>query len=238
MGGYGWIGSQRVEFRCRRSDRGYRLRVEHGELIEVSADGSEIEHLHSASEAASYQRSLIPAALILALALHDTWCLHASAVARNGRVVAFIGAAGSGKSTLASFLGRTQGEWQLAADDVLPFAFTAEDAMALPHFPQPGLAYRDQGRPPVPEQLPIQAIYLLDQSSEVRLSSLSRMDGLAAAVRHTLGAGLFGRRQLESHLSAATRLATGPWLRRLCYPRRHAVLPQVAAAVSDDLGAR
>jgi serine kinase of HPr protein (carbohydrate metabolism regulator) len=61
--------------------------------------------------------------------------LHGSAVAVNGKAIAFVGESGAGKSTLASaFLGR---DYPLLSDDVIPVRFSIDgDPHVAPAYPQ------------------------------------------------------------------------------------------------------
>ena len=65
----------------------------------------------------AWQRLLIAQALPFAAVLHGLEVLHASAVARNGEAVAFLGRSGSGKTSLALSLCRRGAEF--LTDDVL-----------------------------------------------------------------------------------------------------------------------
>jgi hypothetical protein len=57
--------------------------------------------------------------------------LHASAVARGGEAIAFLGRSGAGKSTLAAFLCRSRA-FDLLADDVVRVAIAKGSALAHP----------------------------------------------------------------------------------------------------------
>lgn len=59
--------------------------------------------------------------------------LHASAIARDGEAVAFLGRAGQGKSTMAEF-GRSQG-YDVLTDDVLAVRVEDGQAWAYPSYP-------------------------------------------------------------------------------------------------------
>jgi hypothetical protein len=57
--------------------------------------------------------------------------LHASAIAKNGRAVAFLGKSGAGKSTLAAHACRARG-FELLADDIVEVDLAGAAAVARP----------------------------------------------------------------------------------------------------------
>lgn len=93
-----------------------------GRLIEVAPD--------SGADPASVRLFLLSPVFALASVLRGDWMLNAAAVARNGRVSAFIGPSASGKSTAAAVL--LQRGWDLVSDSLLRVTF-GPDGRPLAH---------------------------------------------------------------------------------------------------------
>ena len=143
-------------------------------------------------------------ALVLALALRETFCLHASAVLLPEGVVAFMGDSGAGKSTLASEL-RACGMPQVADDLLLVRA--GASPVALPRFPQPRWTTLDQPAE-APSSCTLAALYFLGgDHNEVTRERVGTAAATLAIARHTVAARLFHAPLLERHLSFAASLA-------------------------------
>jgi hypothetical protein len=82
-------------------ERGYRLYARGFGLARIAPDGSFVECAPPPSEAWSWQRFLVGRILPWAAVLRGYEVLHASAVAIDGRAVAFVGPTGAGKTSLA-----------------------------------------------------------------------------------------------------------------------------------------
>jgi hypothetical protein len=80
---------------------GYRLYARHFGLARVSPDGASVECAPPTAEAWSWQRFLVGRILPWAAVLRGREVLHASAVAVDGRAIAFVGPTGGGKTSLA-----------------------------------------------------------------------------------------------------------------------------------------
>jgi hypothetical protein len=80
---------------------GYRLYARHFGLARIAPDGSAILCAPPEDEPWSWQRFLVGRVLPWAALLRGHEVLHASAVAINGRAVAFVGETGAGKTSLA-----------------------------------------------------------------------------------------------------------------------------------------
>lgn len=126
------------------------------------------------------------------LHLRGATCLHASAVAANGGVVAFCGPTGSGKSTVAAAMARRG--FAFVTDDVLPLRATPAAVLAGPGLPEarlyPPVAERlgltDVVTPPAPGQtksvwrpetsvasaLPLARICLLEPAADAPIDAL------------------------------------------------------------------
>ncbi len=102
------------------------VRIERGQIIEVDPqDGVDPAGLRSA---------ILGPVFTVLLAQRGMLPLHASAVAIEGKALAFAGGSGAGKSTLAlSLLERGH---EFLADDVAALDLTGESIAVLPGFPQ------------------------------------------------------------------------------------------------------
>lgn len=240
--GSGWVGGRLVEVECRVTPDGYRLRVADAAPLDVAADGSWVRAAGGAEPvAAGVLDAALGPGLILALALRDVWCLHASAVATPQGALAFLGPGGSGKSTLAAALDGVRG-WRRLADDVLPMRLSGSGVEALPQFLQPRLAAGQQWRSPSPEALPLVRVYLLDlaagEPSVVGPPAVRPLGAGSAAVgllAGTVAARLFDRDLTRRQLDACAETVRRLPVQRLAYRRRREELPAVAAELCADL---
>jgi hypothetical protein len=240
--GLGWIDNRWLPVECRRTPEGYWLCVAGAGLFWVAPEGSCLAQVAPGPDAdpATVVQTALGPVLILALALHGTWCLHASAVAFRGRAIAFLGESGNGKSTLAAFLGEVGGaEWRPLADDILPVAARSYGVDALPYFPQLKLPPDDQPSTGAPERLPLAAAYRLVEPdaalAAVEVSPLSGSEAALALVRHTVASRLFDPDLLARHLGFCACAATQLPVQDLAYPREWAALPRVRDALRADL---
>ncbi|HKP91598.1 MAG TPA: hypothetical protein VJT75_16650 [Thermoleophilaceae bacterium] len=135
-------------------EHGYRLYARGFGLARIAADGSLVECAPPASEAAwSWQRFLVGRVLPWAAVLRGYEVLHASAVAVDGRAIAFVGPTGAGKTSLALRL--VAGGASFLTDDVV--AIDVSDGRPRAH-PGAGVAgvrpaERDAIEPAVWERL-------------------------------------------------------------------------------------
>jgi hypothetical protein len=105
-------------YRLARTPNGLRLDYSHGGVFDISSDGHVIVWYRQAGASLELVRSIVLGpAVALALELSGFLCLHGSAVAIDGRAVAFLGAKHHGKSTLATAL--TRAGARLIGDDTL-----------------------------------------------------------------------------------------------------------------------
>jgi len=185
--------------------------------------------------------------------------LHASAVALEGRVLAFVGETGRGKSTLAA--GLHKGGSELLTDDGLVVDAGDHHVAALatytglrlwpssiadaadPALRQSQLAhYMDKRRlaPPtrdVPVPRPLAAIHILalpsegDDPGEIRVERISGRDACIELIRHTFQLDLGDRVRTTRLLAAAGEVAEQVPVFRLTYPRDYALLPAVREAL-------
>ena len=226
---------------CLQGDDGYLLRSSPGASLWVSADGSVIAQRETADDAIVSVSSelLFGPAMLLALALHGIFALHASAVRWGDRVVAFVGHSGAGKSTLASLLHEPTAGFERVADDILPFALADGIPVARPSFPQLKLTTDQQWGPSRPESLPLAAVYRLATPSAAgspRVVCLRGGDALAALAAHSVASALFGPDLLRRHLEALATTVEGVRVADLHYPRSPDVGPQVRQLIGRNLG--
>lgn len=230
------LGRFRPWIDCEWSDGGYDLEVAGAGRFAVARDGRRIDCDGRPEGAEGFAEAVLGPALILALALRDVWCLHASAMAADGGVVAFVGESGAGKSTLARELPALGAlPYRRIADDVLPVALEAGRARVLPRFPQlkcppdaqPGLA--------APPSLPLAAVYVLGpEEAEVAAEPLGSGAAALALVRHTVAARLFTPELLARHMDFCAAVAGHVPVRRLRYPRTVETLPRIEGLLRLD----
>lgn len=242
--GAGWVGGEQRRVACRRTAAGFEIEVEGAGLFTVSAGGEAVRCRAREPEAkpGAWMEALLGPALILGLALQGTYCLHASAVLRDGEAVAFVGASGSGKSTLAAHLESAGRGWLRIADDVLPVSLGKTAAAARPRYPQLKLPPVGQPSLGCPESLPLASVYLLDPREPssgggvpaVRCTPLTSREAAVALLSHTIAARLFDRDLLEHHLASCSGAATYLPLQRLSFVRSLEHLPRMVAALDRE----
>jgi len=186
--------------------------------------------------------------------------LHGSAVAIDGRAVAFLGLSRSGKTTLAAALAR-QGH-PLLTEDVIElvhspagyelqpkstsirlFADSAafllgNDALAGESWRKHsvpsdcGLAFHD--RP-----APLAHIYLLgdDREAPLRIEPLAASMALKQMLLHSFILDVEDKRRLNAHFCRIAELSERIPCSVLDYPRRYSELPSVLNAVIEELRA-
>jgi hypothetical protein len=106
------------------SSGGFRLHAAREITVDASTDSSPT----------ALRLAILGRCLGALLQWRGRFVLHASAVARDGRVVAFAGHSGAGKSTAAAAL--MAGGWDLVADDVVAIDLDVTPPRVLPAFPQ------------------------------------------------------------------------------------------------------
>lgn len=194
---------------CLRSDaQCTELRFADGTQARVAADGWQIDLLQ---EGAQVQAVLWGPLLLLALARHGIYCLHAAAYLWLDHASAVPGArlvladSGVGKSTLARVAGAHGGLALL--DDLSPLTLNvAGDPVVLPRFPQ--LKWLAAQHWPVQRgaTLPLHRLGLLRRGDACALQAVDAAQLLRACVRHTVAACLFEPSLLRRHLLFCTAL--------------------------------
>lgn len=211
----GLLGGALRRVTCQTTADAIWLSGEDGGVVVVGNRGRLIEEIPaSSSPSPTPPHPLLSSALVLALALQGTFCLHASAVIVEQQAIAFLGESGRGKSTLAAYLSPT---WPRLVDDVLP---VTASAWCWPHFPQP-LPVTTTAT-----SLPLRAVYVLAEG-ELTLSPLTPVDTALLLARHTIAAKLFPPPLLARHFDFCTQLGAKLCANRLQYPRQRNALPHV-----------
>ena len=238
--GPGLVADTLYKLECRRGTAGYELDFSGKFSFRIAGDGSAIHQKTGAAEGLA--EILLGPVLTLALALQNTWCLHAGAVVGNGKAVAVVGVSGSGKSTVSSSLLRLP-EMGVArgADDILPLEQGPEGVSVLPHFPQLKLGPRDQYPNQCPARVPLCRLYALDpvcdSGTPLEVAALSPLEGFAALLRNTVAARLFDRQILERHADFGMSLLARVPTHRIVYPHSRKSLQEIGRRILADLGA-
>ena len=231
----GLVGGALRTVTCRPDPEGLRIEVAEVGEFTVAPDGSAVTGRTRGADEDAFPEAALGPALIVALALRDILCLHAGAVRLAGAAVAFLGDSTAGKSTLARLLAASDGCERLA-DDVLPVASTPRGLDALPHFPQLKLPPEEQYPAAQPECVPLAAAYVLDEGPDVEIEPLGPRDAMLALMRQTVATRVFPPRLLARHTELCARAVASLPVRRLSYPRRLDVGPEVAERIRHDLG--
>ena len=183
--------------------------------------------------------ALLGPPLTFALALHEVWCLHASAVLKGGQAILFLGASGDGKSTLAAYLNEAApGGWRRLADDILPCMLAGGLPFARPHFPQLKLSPEERYPPTADEAVPVGAVVVLRptrESAEITLEPLVATAAVKALAEQTVAVSLFDRALHGAHLRFVAGLVQAVPVYRMRYPHDYARLPEVVGAL-EQLG--
>ena len=242
--GPGWIGNAWREVACWTSATGYGIDIAGIGQFWIGNAGNRIAQTKAAPGAGMdvvVEAALGPA-LILALAVHGVWSLHASAALIEGQAVAFVGESGKGKSTLAQWLGKEQeGWWRRVGDDILPIAYSGGKVDVLPHFPQLKIAPDKQPARGLGERLPLAAVYVLDRPVDgeaVAVEDLGLQERVLALVRHTVASRLFSPELMAQHLDVCVQMAARVPVRRLTYPFMPEAMQKAHEALIADIQPR
>jgi hypothetical protein len=214
----------------------------------------------SAEEAATY---LLGPVLGLLLRFRGITCLHASAVAVRGSVIAFVGAEGAGKSTTAAAFARAG--YAPVSDDVVALVEREGDFFVSPAYPHLCLwpesvemlyGTTDALPPFVPNwekrrlsvanggarfeegALPLRAIYLLD---EVRgepgpyVEAVTGQTALLSLVANSFATNMLDSEMRASEFKTLSSLVGKVPLRRLFTSKGHLAPADLCQAVLDDL---
>ena len=224
----GLVGGWQRAIEVYESFEGMHLKVEGaGEFI-IDSSGPSIRKSNLQEELTQLDREIILGpALVLALAMRNTWSLHASAAMFRDQVFVFLGESGQGKSTLAAYLSQSAG-WRLVADDILPVKIDSIRVSVLPHFPQLKLPLDAQPGSELPEKLSLSKVCLLmSTENDPELELIPAKQAVHAWLTHTAGTRLFDSSLLAGHLDFCGRAAVRHPVYRLAYPHRRDALPAI-----------
>ncbi len=181
--------------------------------------GGEIRLMTEAGmvEYASLIRNIWPAMdLPYQLLLQGVVVLHASAVAFQGGVVAFVGPSGVGKSTQAALWEKLRGAWPLNGDKV---ALSCREGQALAW----GLPFCGTSGICQDYRLPLRALVLLSQGQDNRAEPVQGAEALSGLLNNTFGHNKVEdchQRLMEGLLPLMQRI---PVIRLSCRPEEGAV---------------
>jgi hypothetical protein len=214
----------------------------------------------SAEDAATY---ILGPVLGLLLRFRGITCLHASAVAISGSVIAFVGAEGAGKSTTAAAFARAG--YAAVSDDVVALVERESDFFVSPSYPHlclwpesVDMLYGTKDALPafVPNwekrrlsvanggarfedgALPLRAIYLLD---EVRgepgpyVEAVTGQTGLLSLVANSFATNMLDSELRASEFRTLSSLVGKVPLRRLFTSKGHLAPADLCQAVLHDL---
>jgi len=168
--------------------------------------------------------------VLAVLALGGRFCLHASAIERNGEATLFLGESGAGKSTLAREIGTRRPAWSRLTDDVSPVELAGGNLLLFPAFPQLKLPPEEQWRGGANDSIRVREVVVLEPTlhGEVAGERLDRRQSMLAVLRHTAAARLFDARLLERHFEFAGAAGQSFAAFRLAYPHRSGSPERVA----------
>jgi hypothetical protein len=240
--GPAWLGNATRWVRCWSEGGNFRIEIAGFDELLLLDNGRKLVYEGEPEvDSELLEEVVLGPGMILALACHGVFSLHASAICFHKSACAFVGESGLGKSTLVRYLQEHVGpDCQRIGDDILPLESGPTRPNALPHFPQLKLSMEEQVPHDFPERVPLAAVYVLDtrsgQNAEgVRISNLPPHASTAALVRHSVASRLFTPTLLEQHLTFCAKAARQIPVRMLSYPRRFDVLPAVCEALAVDL---
>jgi hypothetical protein len=214
---------------------GYRLYARHFGLARISPNGARVVCAPPELEAWSWQRFLVGRILPWAAVLRGYETFHASAVALDGRAVAFVGPTGAGKTSLAVQLVARGGEF--VTDDVLSLEDAGGTLLAHPGasiasmreaerdviprdtWSRLGTVLGESGKtymavPRVDRPLPLGALYFLERGDGPPIEPIAKLDP-RLLLASTFVLSVQTRKRLRNQLDVCAALARGVPLFRL-----------------------
>lgn len=229
------LGDVATELTCHASSRGITVRATGFGEVFVSATGRHLTWRPGDDAARQRPELILGPGLILALAFHGTFCLHASGVLSPDGAVLFAGDSGAGKSTLAARLSAQHGLPRLT-DDITPFHADASGCFVLPHFPQLKLPPEGQHPGDASQRYRVARLFLIaecDPGSPARVETVSPSVAALAVCRHSVATRLFTGPLTAGLLHASAALAESVQVRRLFYPKSPGSIADVARLASE-----
>jgi hypothetical protein len=257
---YSYDGSIWLSFA--KIDNGYLLRFpDYADFI-VSKDGRNISCILRQNCPHETMRHLLLNQVIPIVLSHlGKLVLHASACTTPQGVMAFMGMTGMGKSTLAASFGLKG--FVVLADDCLLVEERGDQVMTIPSYGglrlwpesvsalfeeepalQPMAHYTDKKRVLFDQDLGVdslslKAVYTLaepeNDAHDMTITPLTSREGLFEIVKHTFQLDVTDHEKLAQAFKRYEWLAKSVPFFRLIYPRDHAVLPSVNAAILNHL---
>lgn len=255
-----WVNPEnRVMAEFRRESEGFLLRFPNEADFEIDAAGTTVRCVPTPGADPQHVESLYSNAILPMIGNHAGGLfLHGSAVAIDGRAVAFLGLSRSGKTTLAAALARNG--YPLLTEDVIELVEVSEGyelqpknasvrlfadsaAFLLGHDAElsdtsrkhslcadAGLAFRD-------EPAPLDQIYLLgtDPDANLHIEPLSSPNALKHMLRHSFILDVEDRVRLNAHFCRLADLSEKIPCSLLDYPRKYSELPEVLEALVKRL---
>jgi hypothetical protein len=199
---------------------------------------------------------LLGPALAVLLYQRGLLVLHASAVAMDGGVVAFLGGSGWGKSTIAASL--HQRGYSLVADDAVAVQIEGDRITAWPGYPRIkvwpdtalALGHPEESLPRLHPQgekrdlrvsggapqaaLPLRCLYVLEEGPHYEIASYGKQQAWMELVRHSYGIRLRHAVDAAAHFSRCVTLAKAVPVRRLIRPRDFSALSALVRLVEAD----
>lgn len=197
------------------------------------------------------------------LRLRGVTCLHASAIAVDGRAIALVGAAGAGKSTTAAVF--TQQGYPVLSEDVVALRDQGDSFLVQPGYPLirlwpesvRALYGAEDALPPLTpnwnkryldltqngfdfqrQPLPLAAVYVLDERSDdpaaPLVESLPSHAGLITLVTNTYANYLLDREMRAREFELLGRLVNNLPLRKLTPHSDPARAPELCQFILDD----
>jgi hypothetical protein len=182
--------------------------------------------------------------------------LHGSAVAVEGKAIAFLGEKGAGKSTFALHLQKRG--YSLVTDDLVPIAFSGDEVQTIPGFPRIRLwtdAVRSVGLDPAAmpkinkfvdkrsygctdgfsrEPVNLGRIYILSEDSTIGIDQLEPSQAFIELTRNTyLNRYLGATGKSTEHFRKCEALVALVPIFRLRRPHDFSLLPELSSAVVE-----
>ncbi len=218
--GSSWLAGQNRELSCTQTTEGFLIEVPPVTSFLVETHQPRISQLHDSDNQVSnaiFEEILLGPPLMLSLAVHQRFALHASAVRINDKSVLFVGESGSGKSTLARWLGEIS-PCERLADDIAVIEHDEKQFRLCPDFLQMKLAGHQQHANSPAIELAAVVVINRKQDSEIKLNRLNALTSIQALVNHSVAAQLFDKPLAKRHLAFMSELTRDVPVYKLAYP--------------------
>ena len=249
-----WVlGEKRVKAEFRRVPQGYLLRFPDEADFEINPATPRVVGWPAPDVSEDHFLSLFRNAVVPLIGDHNGGLfLHGSAVAVDGRAVAFIGQSGDGKTTLAGAFAKSG--YPVLTEDVIELVPDGDGYLLQPkpsglRLYADSAAYllgtaesvHDSGKVDVAdaaslpfrsEPAPLAAVFLLgsDHDAAIALGALPAPAAVQRLLPHSFVLDVEDKPRLRAHFSRIVGLASQTPCYALDYPRDYAELPRVIAA--------